>query len=91
MRPAQLRLKAMQSQLDAAFIHCATAETALTVLRRVEDARRAIEKARHTAEVIRAHVNEPNHVPAESIARINGRLRELDKRISNIKARWSAG
>jgi hypothetical protein len=49
------------------------AETALTVLGRVENARRAIEKARRAAELVRAHINEPNHVPADSVDRINER------------------
>jgi len=87
MGPAQLRLRAIQSQLDAAFTYCSTAETALTVLGRVENARRAIEKARRAAELVQAHVNEPNHVPADSVDRINERLTELDTRVSSIEAR----
>ena len=88
MGPAQLRVKAIQSQLDAALTYCSTAETALAVLGRVENARRAIEKARRAAELVRAHINEPNHVPADSLNRINERLTELDTRISSIEARW---
>lgn len=88
MGPAQLRMKAIQSQLDAAFTYCVTAETALSVLGRVENARRAIERARRAAELVRAHVNEPNHVPADSVDRIKERLTELDSRISSLQARW---
>jgi hypothetical protein len=54
----------------------------------MEHARLAIEKARHVAEVVRAHVIEPNHVPADSVASIHERLTGLDTRISTIKARF---
>jgi hypothetical protein len=89
LKGAQLRLRAMESQLDAAFNYCSTAQNALAVLGRVKDARRAIENARHTAESVRAHVNEPNHVPADSVAGINDRLAELGGRISRVETRFA--
>ena len=82
------RFQAMESQLTSAFNYCLTAENALVVLDRMENARRAIEKARHVAEVVRVHVNEPNHIPADSVAIINQRLAELERRISGIEARF---
>jgi hypothetical protein len=51
LKGARLRLRAMQSQMDAAFNCCSTAQNALAVLDRVMVARTAIEKARHTAEL----------------------------------------
>ena len=84
---AHLRLRAIESQLTSAFNYCSTGENALAVLGRVENARRSIEKARHTAEKVRTHVKEPNHVPADSVAGINERLAELDRRISDMEAR----
>ena len=82
------RFQAMETQLTSAFNYCLTAENALGVLGRTENARRAIERARHVAEVVRAHVNEPNHIPADSVAIINQRLAELERRISGIEARF---
>src|SRR5262249_5625503 len=88
LRTARIRLQAIESQLKSAFNYCLTAENALGVLGRMENARRAIAKARHVAEVVRAHVSEPNHVPADSIALLNERLAELDRRISSIEIRF---
>jgi len=77
----------MKSQLTSAFNYLSTGQNALAVLGRVENARRSIEKARHTAEKVRTHVQEPNHVPADSVAGIHERLAELERRISEIEAR----
>jgi len=82
-----LRLRAMQSQLDAAFNYCSTAQNALALLGRVKHARTAIEKARHTAELVRAHVNQPNRVPADSVAGIQDRLAELGGQIARVETR----
>jgi hypothetical protein len=57
--------------------YCSTAETAMSVLGRVESARRTIEKARHLGEVIRAHVNELNHVTADPVARWAPRMARM--------------
>ena len=76
------RRQAIESQLTSAFNYCATAENAAVILGRMENARLSIEMARHTAEKVRAHIKEPHHVPADSVARINERLAELDVRIA---------
>jgi hypothetical protein len=83
---AQLRLEAMQTQLAAAFLYCSTAENALN-LGRIENGLQAIEKARHTAQAVRAHLNEPNHVPEDSVAGVQDRITELDTCISRIERR----
>ncbi len=88
-RGARLRLQAMQAQITAAFIYCSTAENAL-VLGRVEYGRKASEKARHTAQVVRAHLNEPNHVPADSVAEILNQVTELERRVASLEARLQA-
>ena len=85
-----IRLRAITSQLTSAFHYCSTGENALAVLGRVETARDSIERARHTAEKVRTHVKEPNHVPADSVAGIKERLAELDRRISEIEAQVAA-
>ena len=84
---AHVRLRAIESQLTSAFNYLSTGQNALAVLGRVENARRSIETARHTADKVRTHVKEPNHVPGDSVAGINERLAELDRRISDVEAR----
>lgn len=85
LRGSHLRLKAMQSQLDAAFNYCSTAQNALAVLGRVRHARAAIQKAKHTAELVRVHVNQPNRVSADSVAGIQDRLAELGGQIARVE------
>jgi phage shock protein A len=75
----------MRSQLTSAFKLCSTAENAL-VLGQVQLGHNAVEKARHTAHWMRAHLEEPNHVPADAVASIGEQLAELEKRISNLEA-----
>jgi len=87
LKGARLRLRAMQSQLDAAFNCCSTAQNALAVLDRMMVARTAIEKARHTAELVGDHVKQPNRVPVDSVTGINDRLAELGERILRIETR----
>lgn len=87
---AQVRLQAMELQLTSAFNYCSTGENALAVLGRVATAQHSIEKARHAAEKVRTHVEEPNHVPADSVTGINERLAELDRRIFDIEGQLAA-
>src|SRR5262249_46350810 len=87
-RTAGVRLQAIESQFTSALNYCLTAENAMSVLGRVESARRAIEKARHTAEQVRANIKEPHHLPADSVAHINERLAKLDRRISSVETRF---
>ena len=84
-RAAQLRLQAMRSQLTAATNFCLAAENALIVgrLQLVGD---AVERAKHTVQQVRAHLEEPNHIPADSVAGIRDRLEELEKQISDLEA-----
>jgi len=84
-RAARLRLHAMQAQLNSAFNYCLTAKNSF-VLGQVQLGHRALEKARHTAQFIHAHLKEPNHVPADSVAGILDQLAELEKRISSVEA-----
>ena len=79
-----LRVRAMESQLSAAFTFCSTAETAL-VLGRVQNAREAIGNARRAAGMLRLHLDEPNHIPADAVASMADRLRELENRISRLE------
>lgn len=85
-RTVQLRLRAMRSQLAAASNLCLTAGNALT-LGQVRLGIDAVHKARHTVQRVRVHLEEPNHVPADSVAGIRDRLVELEEQISNLEAR----
>jgi len=75
----------MQSQLAAALNYCSSAENAL-IVGQVQLGQNAVEKARHTAQWVRAQLKEPNHVPADSVSSIGDQLAELEKRISNVEA-----
>lgn len=86
-RSAQLRLKAMQVRLAAAFSFCSTAETAL-YLGNQEHARQAIENARQTALNVRVHLDVPNHVPADSVRGVRDSLTELEESISRLEMRF---
>lgn len=85
-RAAQLREHAIRAQLTAGFTACSVAETALA-LRQVHRWRDAVESARHIAQVVRVHLEEPNHVPAHSAAGLRHKLATLDKLIFNLEAR----
>ncbi len=78
------RLQAIHSQLTSALRFCSTAENAL-IVGKIQLGHDAVEKARHTAQVVRAHLKEPNHVPADCVAGVREQLGELEKRISTIQ------
>ena len=81
---AGLRVRAVRSRLRAAFTICATAKTALD-LHEVGLAREAVKNAKRTAERVRVHLNEPNHVPTDAIADIAKELAELDQQIAKLE------
>jgi len=84
-RSALLRLRAVRLQLETAFTVCSTAENAL-LLRRVREARQAIQNAKHTAHWVHVHLDEPNHVPADSLADTRDTLVELESLVSRLEA-----
>jgi len=85
-RSASSRVRAIQLQLRAAFHVCSTAKTAI-LLNRVQDAREALENAKHTAHIVRAHLSEPSHVPTDSFACIHNKLLELESLIARVEVR----
>lgn len=44
-----------------------------------------VERARHTVQRVRAHLEEPNHIPADSVAGTRDRLVELESLISKLE------
>ncbi len=87
-RAKQLRLQAIQAQLDSAFTCCSTAEKAL-LFGQVEKGRKAVVSARHAAQKARKHIAEPHHVPEEFLPSLQDRLTKLDAEISRIEASLS--
>lgn len=84
-RAAQLRLRAMRSQLAAASNFCSTAANAAT-LGQVQLGLDAVQKAKHTAQWVRVHLEEPNHIPADAVAGIRDELAALQRQISDLEA-----
>lgn len=85
-RSAQLRLRAMELQLAAAFSHCEAAESAL-LLDRVQNARHAIDRARHTVHSVRCHLDEPKHIPTDSVAGLRHKLGAIESLVSRLEGR----
>ena len=84
---AGLRVRAVRSQLRAAFTICATAKTALD-LHEVGLAREAVKNAKRTAHWVRAHLNEPNHVPTDAIAGLAEQLAALEQQIRILETKF---
>ena len=81
--PLKSRARALAS---TALNFCSTAENAF-VLGEIRRGHKAIEKARHTADRVRVHLDQPNHISADSVPGIRDQLASLEKRISNLEAR----
>ena len=79
------RLRAIESQLSLAFTMCALAETELRY-QQPGEAFKLLDKVRNTAESIRIHLGEPNHVPKPSISHLRKHLRRLEIRIRDVEA-----
>lgn len=85
-RALQLRLRAMRTQLTAASNYCSTAEHAL-IFGRVQLGNNAVQRAKHTSEKVSAHLEEPNHVPADAVAGLREELVAIERQVSNLEAR----
>jgi len=64
---------------------CSTAENAVA-LGQVQLGLVVVQKAKHTAQWVRVHLEEPNHVPSNAVAAIRGVLAALESRISKLEA-----
>ena len=80
---AQSRLQAIQSQLALGFTLCTLAETQIRIGQFAE-ARRIVDKVEQSAETIRFHIDEPNHVPKDSIEDLHKHLTQLEIRVGQI-------
>lgn len=74
----------MRSQLAGAANLCSTAANAV-ILGQVQLGLDAIQKAKRTAQWVRVHLEEPNHVPAHAVGAIRDELTAVEKRVSAIE------
>ncbi len=81
---AQTRLGAIETQLSLAFTSCGVAETDIRHEQRAQ-AREVLEKIRHTADTISAHVGKEHHVPAATVPQLRSRLAQLTRRANDIE------
>ncbi len=81
---ADARLRAIQSQLAAAFTLCRTVDSAIR-LGEIEEASKVIQKLLYNAEAIRHHVDEPHHVPPASVPDLRQQLAKPDTRIRDLE------
>ncbi len=81
---AQTRLRAIETRLMLAFTSCDVAETNIRYGQRAE-ARKVLEKIRHVADSISAHVGEEHHVPAAAVPQLRSRLAQLTRQANDIE------
>jgi hypothetical protein len=77
------RLKAIKSQLSALFTLCGVAETAIK-FGQPDEAIKLVNKIARHAETIRAHLDEPNHVPRNAKSDLRKQLAEIKKRVEKV-------
>ncbi len=81
---AQSRLRAIETQLSLAFTLCDVAETNVRYKERAA-ARKVLEKIRHMADSISAHVGEEHHVPAATVPQLRSRLAQITRQANDIE------
>ena len=82
---AAYRLRAVESQLSLAFTLCELVET-LIRYDQPNEAIKLINKVRHHTEVIRLHIDEPNHLPGTAIPHLRERVTQLRNRTEEIES-----
>ncbi len=80
----QARLQAIQTQLAVGLTLCAMAEIEI-IHGEMDEARKLVERLLHSTEVIRFHLDEPNHVPPSSLPDLRNQLAQLKNRIRNVE------
>jgi hypothetical protein len=83
---AQTRLRSIQSQLGIGFTFCRIVETEIRE-GKIDEARKLIQKTRRAAQLIRGHLDEPDHVPPDQVNAAREVLRKLEARIADVTAR----
>jgi hypothetical protein len=84
-KAANIRLKAIETQLSLGFTLCATAETDM-LAGNLESARKLLRKLQHHAKTISFHIDEPGHVPETAVRRLRNQMTELETRKEKVDA-----
>ena len=83
---AQCRLRVVESQLTLALTLCDIAETDLRY-GRLDETVKLVSKLWHYAEIVRIHLDDPNHLPRVARSDIRSRLTQLQERIKKVESR----
>jgi energy-converting hydrogenase A subunit M len=79
-RSAQVRLRAINAQISAGFTLCKLIE--IDIGRgRTDEAHKLIGKLRKMVETVRRHVQEPHHLPTDSLTDVRQELVQLEERV----------
>ena len=81
---AQSRAQAIQAQLSVGFVFCKMAKTGLSY-GRIDIACTLIQKLRHIAQTVEAHLAEPNHVLPGQVDQLHDELVRLESQILNLE------
>lgn len=84
-KAAEIRLRAVESQLSLGFTLCATAETEVRA-GHPEVARKLVDRLRHHANTISGHLDEPGHLPKAAITDLRKLLGDLEARTERVDA-----
>jgi hypothetical protein len=83
---AQVRLRAIRSQIALALTFCNIAESDLE-LRQTEQSHRVVGKLQRLSATVRRHLNEPGYVPTDEVERVGTELERLEARIRTVEER----
>ncbi len=85
-RSRQVRLRAIKAQLSASSTLCKLMEAAVDH-GRTDELHNLIGKLRETLASVDRHLDEPHHVPKESLADVRDQLARLERRVAAIEKR----
>jgi len=83
---AEVRLRAIRSQIALAFTFCSVAESEVS-LGHPKAAHRVVEKLQKLAATVHRHLNLHGHVPPSEVAGLRGELVRLESRIRAVEER----
>ena len=91
-RSAELRLQSIKAQLSTGFTFCGLVESDISPKSnisktRIDEAHNVVARLRHTVESVRKHLDEPHHVPPDSLADARDELERLENRVIAVEER----
>ena len=89
---AELRLRSIKAQLLTGFTFCELVESSISPKShisqtRIDEAYSVVSRLRHTVELVRKHLDEPHHVPPDSLADARDELKRLKNRVIAVEER----